>query len=117
MTKKERIGRYSAKELAAKRQRGESRSDRAHAAAMTNEEIEADIATDPDEAGFTGSCSKTPPDCLSCVPRTDPVFHGVGLDRVNSKCEARNPKDGCGASFEFRVSFFGFDFTEVISLS
>jgi uncharacterized protein (DUF4415 family) len=51
MTKKERIVRYSAKELAAKRQRGESRSDWAHAAAMTNEEIEADIASDPDEAG------------------------------------------------------------------
>lgn len=52
MAKKERIVRYSAKELAAKRQRGETRSDWARAAAMTNAEIEADIASDPDEAGM-----------------------------------------------------------------
>jgi uncharacterized protein (DUF4415 family) len=52
MAKKERIVRYSAKELAAKRQRGGSRSDWARAAAMTDAEIEADIASDPDEAGM-----------------------------------------------------------------
>ena len=52
MARKERIVRYSAKELAAKRKRGESRSDWARAAAMTNEEIAADIASDPDEAGM-----------------------------------------------------------------
>jgi uncharacterized protein (DUF4415 family) len=52
MAKKERIVRYSAKELAVKRQRGETRSDWARAAAMTSDEIEADIASDPDEAGM-----------------------------------------------------------------
>jgi uncharacterized protein (DUF4415 family) len=34
------------------RARGETRSDWAKAAAMTPEEIEADIASDPDEAGM-----------------------------------------------------------------
>lgn len=52
MAKKERIVSYSAKELAAKRQRGETGSDWARAAAMTDAEIEADIASDPDEAGM-----------------------------------------------------------------
>ena len=52
MAKKGRIVKYSAEELAAKRQRGETRSDWARAAAMTSEEIEADIASDPDEAGM-----------------------------------------------------------------
>ena len=52
MAKKARIVRYSAEELAAKRRRGETRSDWARAAAMTDEEIEADIAADPDEAGM-----------------------------------------------------------------
>ena len=52
MVKKERIVRYSTSELAAKRRRGETRSDWARAAAMTSEDIEADIASDPDEAGM-----------------------------------------------------------------
>ena len=52
MAKKECIVRYSAEELAAKRKRGETRSDWARAAAMTQAEIEADIASDPDEAGM-----------------------------------------------------------------
>ena len=52
MQKKERIVRHTAKELAAQRERGESRSDWARAAAMTPAEIEADIASDPDEAGM-----------------------------------------------------------------
>jgi len=52
MARKERIVRYSAKELAARRKREGSRSDWARAAAMTIEEIEADIASDPDEAGM-----------------------------------------------------------------
>jgi uncharacterized protein (DUF4415 family) len=50
MAKKERIVRYSAEELGAKRKRGGSRSDWARAAAMSDAEIEADIASDPDEA-------------------------------------------------------------------
>lgn len=52
MPRKERIVRYSAEELVAKRKRGESRSDWVRSAAMTNEEIEADIASDPDEAAM-----------------------------------------------------------------
>jgi uncharacterized protein (DUF4415 family) len=52
VSKKEHIVRHSAKELAEKRQRGESRSDWARAAAMTDAEIATDIASDPDEAGM-----------------------------------------------------------------
>jgi hypothetical protein len=50
--KKQRIVRYSARRLAAMRQRGETYSDWAKAAALTDEEIEAQIASDPDEAGM-----------------------------------------------------------------
>ncbi|HME40529.1 MAG TPA: hypothetical protein VKG63_16355 [Steroidobacteraceae bacterium] len=50
--KKERIFRYSAEQLAAIRQRGETRSNWAKAAALTDDEIEAQIAADPDEAGM-----------------------------------------------------------------
>jgi uncharacterized protein (DUF4415 family) len=52
MPRKERIVTYSGKELAAKRRRGETRSDWARAAATTDQEIAADIAADPDEAGM-----------------------------------------------------------------
>ena len=52
MARKERIVKYTAKELAAKRSRGESRTDWAKAAAVTNEQLEASIAADPDEAGM-----------------------------------------------------------------
>ena len=48
----EHIVRYSAKDLAGKRERGETRSDWARAAAMTEEEIESDVASDPNEAGM-----------------------------------------------------------------
>ena len=44
----ERIVRYTAEELAAMRARGESRSDWAKVDAMTEEELEASIAADPD---------------------------------------------------------------------
>jgi uncharacterized protein (DUF4415 family) len=44
--------RYTAEELAEMRKRGETRSDWAKAAALTDEEIEAQIAADPDEAGM-----------------------------------------------------------------
>ena len=50
MVKKEHIVRHTARELAAKR--GASRSDWAKAAAMANEQLEASIAADPDEAGM-----------------------------------------------------------------
>ena len=52
MRKKEPIVRHTAEELAAMRQRGESRSGWAKAAAMTSEVVEASIAADPDVAGF-----------------------------------------------------------------
>lgn len=50
MVKKERIVRRTAKQLAAKR--GQSRTNWAKAAAVTNEQLEASIAADPDEAGM-----------------------------------------------------------------
>ena len=50
MEKKGHTVRHTAEELEAMRQRGESRSDWAKAAAMTSEEIEASVASDPDEA-------------------------------------------------------------------
>jgi uncharacterized protein (DUF4415 family) len=52
MGKKENIVSYTDKELKAMRDRGESQSDWARAAAMTEEELEAAIADDPDEAGL-----------------------------------------------------------------
>lgn len=52
MQKSERIVRYTADELRAKRTRGESKTDWARVDAMTEEELEAAIASDPDEAGW-----------------------------------------------------------------
>jgi uncharacterized protein (DUF4415 family) len=52
MAKKEHTFRYTAEELRAKSQRGETRSDWAKAAAMTAAQVEASIASDPDEAGM-----------------------------------------------------------------
>ena len=52
MAKKEHIVRYTAEELAEKRHRGQTRSDWTKAAALTREEIEAQVAADPDEAGM-----------------------------------------------------------------
>ena len=53
MAKKERIARFTDDELRAKQARGEDKSDWKRAAAMTEAEIEAAIADDPDEAGMT----------------------------------------------------------------
>jgi uncharacterized protein (DUF4415 family) len=50
MRKKDDTVRYTAEQLADRRNRGETRSNWAKAAALTNEEIEAQIAADPDEA-------------------------------------------------------------------
>ena len=50
MRKKDGTVRYTAKQLVDLRNRGETRSNWAKAAALTNEEIEAQIAADPDEA-------------------------------------------------------------------
>ena len=52
MQKKDDTVRFTAEELAGMRQRGETRSDWTKAAALTNDEIEAQIAADPDEAGM-----------------------------------------------------------------
>ena len=53
MAKKERIVRVTDDELRAKQARGEDKSDWKRAAAMTEAEIEAAVADDPDEAGMT----------------------------------------------------------------
>jgi hypothetical protein len=58
MAKKERIVRHSAEELQAMRRRGESKSDWTRAGAMTEAEIEAAIAADPEEAGMTVDWSR-----------------------------------------------------------
>ena len=52
MVRKEHIVKYTDKELRAMQERGESKSNWAQAAAMTDAEIEAAIASDPDEAGM-----------------------------------------------------------------
>ncbi len=52
MEKKGRIVSYTEKELREMQERGEDESDWARAAAMTDAEIEAAIASDPDEAGM-----------------------------------------------------------------
>jgi len=51
MLKNENIVRYTADELRAMRERGEDETDWARVDAMTEEELEAAIASDPDEAG------------------------------------------------------------------
>jgi uncharacterized protein (DUF4415 family) len=52
MAKKQRIVSYTDEELKEMIARGEDRSDWARVAAMTDEEVEAAIASDPDEAGM-----------------------------------------------------------------
>jgi uncharacterized protein (DUF4415 family) len=52
MTKKNNIAQYTADELAETRARGESRSDWDAAAAITEAQLDASIAGDPDEAGM-----------------------------------------------------------------
>lgn len=58
MAKKEHIIRYTDEELRSMRARGESQSDWVQAAAMTDAEIEAAIASDPDEADMVLDWSK-----------------------------------------------------------
>ncbi len=58
MARKERIVKYTDKELRAMQERGESKSNWAQAAAMTDAELEAAIASDPDEAGMVVDWSK-----------------------------------------------------------
>ncbi len=50
--KQERIVRYSAEEIKAVRARGQSRTDWTRATAITDAELEASIAADPDEAAM-----------------------------------------------------------------
>jgi uncharacterized protein (DUF4415 family) len=58
MAKKEHIVTYTDSELRAMQERGESKSNWAEAFAMTDAEIEAAIADDPDEAGMVVDWSK-----------------------------------------------------------
>jgi uncharacterized protein (DUF4415 family) len=58
MARKERIVRYTDEELRAMGARGETKSDWQAAAAMTQAEIEAAIASDPDEAGMVVDWSR-----------------------------------------------------------
>jgi uncharacterized protein (DUF4415 family) len=58
MARKERIVKYTDKELRAMQERGESKSNWAQAATMTDAEIEAAIASDPDEAGMVVDWAK-----------------------------------------------------------
>jgi len=59
MEKREHIVRYTVDELRAMCARGENKSDWEQAAAMTEEEIAAAIASDPDEAGMVIDWSTT----------------------------------------------------------
>ena len=52
MQKKERIVSYTSDELKAMREKGLSKTDWKFVDAMTEEELEAAIASDPDEAGL-----------------------------------------------------------------
>lgn len=52
MSKKERIARHSAEELGRLRRAGKSRSDWKRSAAMTSKEVEASVASDPEEVGM-----------------------------------------------------------------
>ncbi len=52
MANEENIKRYTVEELRAMRERGEDRTDWAKVDAMTEEMIDAAIASDPDEAGI-----------------------------------------------------------------
>ena len=58
MTRETRIVSYSAEELIALRARGEDRTDWERVKAMTDAEVEAAIASDPDEAGMEVDWSK-----------------------------------------------------------
>jgi len=58
MAKNERIVSYTADELRAMQARGESKTDWAKAAAMTDADLEASIAADPDEAGMVVDWAK-----------------------------------------------------------
>ena len=53
MAKRSSIVRYTAEELAAKRKRGESRTDWRKAGSVTDAQLEKSIAADPDERGMT----------------------------------------------------------------
>jgi uncharacterized protein (DUF4415 family) len=76
MTKKERIVRYTDDEVSAMIARGESRTDWERAAAMTDEELEASIAADPDEAGMEVDWSNV----MAGIPEPKAVLH-MRIDR------------------------------------
>lgn len=61
MLKKENTVRYSINEINEMRKRGESRTDWSKAGAMTETQLEASIAADPDEATLDFDWSKASP--------------------------------------------------------
>lgn len=61
MGKKERIVRYTVEEIKAKIANGEDKTDWAKAGAVTQEELEASIASDSDEAGMVVDWSSASP--------------------------------------------------------
>ena len=68
MARKERIVRHTDDQLRAMQARGEDKSDWKAAAAMTDAEIEAAIADDPDEAGMALIGRKRRSNCRSRRP-------------------------------------------------
>lgn len=76
MAKEENIVRYTVEEIKAMIARGEDQSDWARAGAMTDEEIEAAVASDPDEAGMVVDWSKA----IIGIPGPKAVLH-MRLDR------------------------------------
>jgi hypothetical protein len=72
---------HTAEELEVMRQRGESRSDWAKAAAMTSEEIEASVASDPDEANMVmdweGATLEMPQPKAALKSDVSPVGHAA----------------------------------------
>ena len=73
MKKKGGIARYTAEEISAMLARGESRTDWAAVKAMTEEELEASIAADPDDVhepiDWTQTVEGMPPFSMTSRPR------------------------------------------------
>jgi uncharacterized protein (DUF4415 family) len=69
--------RYTSEELVEKRRRGETRSDWARAAALNSEEIEAQVAADPDEAGMAVNWDSVTVE----LPKTKADLHIRGMGK------------------------------------
>lgn len=99
MARSNTIVRYSSDDLTAMRARGESRTDWARSAAMTDEALEASIAADPDEAGmefdWTSATTMAPQPDAALNVHVDPdllaFFRQGGADyqgRINAVLRA-----------------------------